>query len=825
MLDFIFWYLTVAAVGWISFPVIFRLVPNLPDRGYSFSKIFGLLLWGYLYWILGRLGVTANNLAGLLFTLFLTAGLGVFAIRKIGGGRLKEWIREYRTLIFTTEILFLLAFAGWAVIRSLNPEILGTEKPMELAFINAILNSETFPPQDPWLSGYSISYYYFGYILVAMLAKIAGTLGSVAFNLGVSLIFALSAVGSFGILFNLTSLKDRRWKSSLMPALLGPFYALIISNWEGFLHFLHSRGLFWKIDSTGQMVSPFWRWLDIQNLASPPTETPFGHWWWWRASRVIQDYDFSGYGKEVISEFPFFSFLLADLHPHVLSLPFVFLIGTFALELYLKPKKETFRWLGIIPLEISPLFFGILAWLAGSMAFLNTWNFPMYVGIIAGAYVLRNNRDRSGWPLGDLLKEFLFLGFTLGVTGGALYLPWYLGFASQAGGVIPNVLYITRGSQFWVMFGPLLIPIFAWLIYTWRRRKADRDLRTGLMLSGILVLGLFIFMLLLIGLMNWLPIGVGGDSLVQIFLGSIGASDLSQVMVEGFVRRITGPGTLLTLFVLAALSLGLVFHHHRSEATESDLLTTSSVPDNFIFLLILGGMILALVPEFVFLRDLFGYRINTIFKFYYQTWLLWSTAAAYGTIILFRNLKSPAQVVVLIGLALSIIMALFYPIISIQSKTNNFNRAGGLTLDGFYIYSAADGEAVKWLREASPGVIAEAVGGSYSASHARMATYSGKPNVLGWDFHEIQWRGGSELVMPRKEDMSVLYCTHNWDIAKEILEKYQVSYLVVGDVEYTTYEPGNDFCPNGLIEEKFIKNMITVYHNERLTIYTLQGVP
>jgi uncharacterized membrane protein len=170
-------------------------------------------------------------------------------------------------------------------------------------------------------------------------------------------------------------------------------------------------------------------------------------------------------------------------------------------------------------------------------------------------------------------------------------------------------------------------------------------------------------------------------------------------------------------------------------------------------------------------------------------------------------------------------MALFYPIISIQSKTNNFNRAGGLTLDGFYIYSTADGEAVKWLREAPQGVIAEAVGGSYSASHARMATYSGKPNVLGWDFHEIQWRGGSELVMPRKEDMSVLYCTHDWDTAKAILEKYQVSYLVVGDVEYTTYEPGNDFCPNGLIEEKFIKNMITIYHNERLSIYTLKGAP
>ena len=822
MADFIFWYLIITALGWVSFPVLYCLLPNLPDRGFSFSKIFGLLLWGYLYWILGRLGITANNLAGLVFTLVLTASLGIYVIVKRKGSNFREWIQEYRSLIITTEILFLLTFSGWAVIRSLNPEIIGTEKPMELAFINAILGSDGFPPHDPWLSGYAISYYYFGYILVAMLAKIAGTLGSVAFNLGVSLIFALSAMGSFGILFNLCALTKKRWKSFLMPAMLGPFFTLIISNWEGFLHTLHSRGFLWKTDSTGQLVSSFWKWLDIQDLASAPTENPFGHWWWWRASRVIQDYDFSGHGKEVISEFPFFSFLLADLHPHVLSLPFVFLILIFALELYLQPKKESFLWLGIIPLEISPLFFGILAWLAGSMAFLNTWNFPMYVGLLAGAFVLRNNRSREGWPLGQLLKEFIFLGVTLGVTGGLLYLPWYLGFASQAGGVIPNVLYITRGSQFWVMFGPLLIPIFAWLFFTWTRRKTDRDLKTGLMLSGILILCLFLFMLALIGMMIWLPIGVDGASLVQLFLGSVGAIDLSQVMVEGLIRRVAVPGTLITLFVMASLILGLVFHRKNKEKSQDG---TAALPDNFIFLLILVGMTLVLVPEFVFLKDLFGYRINTIFKFYYQTWLLWSIAAAYGTITLFRNLQSPIRYAVFSGLVLSMAMGLFYPVISLQSKTNNFSRDGGLSLDGVYFYSSADINAVEWLRLAPPGVIAEAVGGSYSTPHARMATYSGKPTVLGWDFHEIQWRGGSELVTPRKEDLAVLYCTHNWDIANNILDKYQIRYLVVGDLEFTTYEAEKEFCPNGLVEEKFSKNMITVYQNERVSIYTLSVLP
>ena len=93
------------------------------------------------------------------------------------------------------EILFFLAFAFLAFVRAGNPEIVGTEKPMELAFINAILRSPTFPPHDPWLSGYAISYYYFGYVMTAMLAKATGTLGSVAFNLMLALVFALSAVG------------------------------------------------------------------------------------------------------------------------------------------------------------------------------------------------------------------------------------------------------------------------------------------------------------------------------------------------------------------------------------------------------------------------------------------------------------------------------------------------------------------------------------------------------------------------------------------------------------------------------------------------------
>jgi YYY domain-containing protein len=814
MLDFFLWYVMVVGLGWLVFPLLFPLVPNLPDRGFSFSKIFGLLLWGYLHWIFGSLGLTANTAAGLLFCLALLLLTGVLALRGERRLELGRWLREHRTLVLASEILFLSAFAGWALVRSWNPEINGTEKPMELAFINATLYSETFPPNDPWLSGYAISYYYFGYILVAMLAKIAGTLGSVAFNLGVSLVFALSAAGSFGILVNLLAFGGKSWREQILPGLLGPLFTLIVSNWEGFLHYLYSRGWFWS-GAPGQQQSLFWRWLDIQNLVDPPGGDAFGHWWWWRASRVIQDYDFSGFGKEVISEFPFFSFLLADLHPHVLSLPFVFLILAFALDLLLRPKKASFRWLKFLPLQMSVGYFLALAWLAGGMAFLNTWNFPMYVGILAGAYTLRNSRERGNWQVGEMIKDFLFLGAALGLSGIVLYLPWYASFASQAGGFIPNLLYITRGSQFWVMFGPLLIPIFLWLFYQWRRQRKDRNEKAGLYLTGVLVLGLFLLLLLVIGGLATLNLTSDGQPLLSLFLGSVGGPDLSQVMAKGLLRRITVPGTLLTLMLLSALAFSLLFRQQptRKEADES------SRPDAFVLLLILGGMVLTLFPEFLFLRDLFGYRINTIFKFYYQAWLMWSTAAAYGSILLVRSLRTAWRYPAILALALSTLMALFYPVLSIQSKTNIFSRPEGMTLDGAFVYPSSDAEGADWLRAAPFGVIAEAVGGSYSTAHARMATYSGKPDVLGWDFHEIQWRGDASLVMPRKEAVATLYCTTNWNSAQDILDQYHIRYVVVGEVEFSTYEAGADYCPGGIYPEKFQQHLVPVFQNERLVIY------
>jgi len=330
MTAFLTWYLLVTLLGWLTFPLAFALFPALADRGYTLSRAAGMLIWGYVFWLFASLGIAQNDSGGIILALIVIAALSGWSLvnRK---SEIVNFLKSNLPLLLTTEILFLAAFAFLAFVRAANPELNGTERPMELAFINAILRSPTFPPQDPWLSGYAISYYYFGYVMTAMLARLSGIPGTAAHNLMTALIFALGAIGAYGILYNLLSqspitnhqLPISNRKSPIFNSLLAPLFLLLVSNFEALLEVFHRLGWFWTKNASGQYVSAFWTWLDMKELSMPPLEpfqfAPDRYLWWWRASRVIQDYDMQGNHLEVIDEFPFFSFLLGDLHPHVLA--------------------------------------------------------------------------------------------------------------------------------------------------------------------------------------------------------------------------------------------------------------------------------------------------------------------------------------------------------------------------------------------------------------------------------------------------------------------------------------------------------------------------
>ena len=125
--------------------------------------------------------------------------------RTAGGVGLVDWLKANGRLVLAVELLFAGALALWSLLRAFSPELTtaGGEKFMEIMYLNAIGRSEYFPPHDAWLSGYAISYYYFGYVMMAMLARLSGLAAHLTFNVGVALLFALTCTGAFGLVYNL----------------------------------------------------------------------------------------------------------------------------------------------------------------------------------------------------------------------------------------------------------------------------------------------------------------------------------------------------------------------------------------------------------------------------------------------------------------------------------------------------------------------------------------------------------------------------------------------------------------------------------------------
>ena len=803
MTAFISWYILITLLGWLMFPLAYRLFPALADRGYTLSRALGLLVWGFVFWLFANFGIAQNDMGGLLLGLVMLGGLSTWAIvnRK---SEIQNWIGENRCFILTTELLFLLAFGFMAFFRSANPEILGTEKPMELMFINGIMNSPVFPPRDLWLSGYSISYYYFGYVMTAMLAKFTGVPATMAFNLMLALVFGLAAVGAYGILYNLLSGQRPKVegqseivnrKSSIGLSLLGPLFLLLISNAEGFLEIIHARGLFWKDGSN------FWTWLDIPELRNAPPQipqwTPDRFWWWWRASRVVQDYDFLKNPLEAIDEFPAFSFLLGDLHPHVLAIPFFMLAIAVALNLYLGGfRGKTNLFFG--ELLITKTGFFLTAFMLGGMAFLNTWDILPVAAVIVISYALARVRE-AGWGW-ERLEDVLLFGISAGIVAYVMYLPFFISFDSQASGVLPSIMFPTRGAQLWVMWGTLFIPIFAFLIHL-VRTKAPADWRKGLWLG----LGVLFFLLALLLGIYLVAYKLRPDFALPYIQGQ--QKDVVSFFMAGIQRRLSYIGGLLTLLALLIPSLAFLFSDPKSQSGDDH---PSSL---FVLLLIALGTLLIMGPDFLYLQDNFGYRINTIFKFYYQAWMVLSLASAYGTAVLLRRLRGGANGIFSVILVCILIVGLTYPVLGFPTKANNFKLPFGLTLDDFDRVKRENPDeaaAILWLRSATDGVIAEATGNPYS-SYGRISIYTGLPTILGWGNHEGQWRDVA-LQGSRREDIETLYTTPDWQTTQLILKRYNVRYVFVGNLERSSYRVN---------EEKFNNFLKPVFQQGSVTIYAV----
>ncbi len=828
--DIVRWYLVLTGIGLIGFPIVFRFLKKLPRRGFVYSRSLGLVLISYFYWLFGSLGFLRNSIGSLLPVIIFLAGVSVFMwIRQ--KNEIREWIKNALRYLIVSELVFLLGFILVITIRLAGPEVSGTEKPMEMMFINSILKSDTFPPHDGWLSGYSISYYYFGYIMAAVLVMLSGVSSSVGFNLMLAAVFGLAAESAFGILNDLIELRHPSGDPGPYPklrSLLAPLFVLISGNLEGLLEVFHSLHLFWAPDGT----SAFWSWLDLKELTEYPVRMPT--WdptgrsgiWWWRASRVVNDKGLEGSVKEVIDEFPMFSFELGDLHPHVLAIPFVLFAVGIALNALIKGisqrQERVYFAESLVREDLTLGNSGMVSWIrsadfwlssvcVGALLFLNMWDFPFYFGLYclcAAAAQVRN----FGWNR-KAFTVFFETALPLGAGCILLYSLFFMSFASQAGGIVPSGVFVTRTVQFLIMFGYFLVPVICWQLF--RLKGCGKKSKRFGRVSAVSIFGILVILeciiyaaLIMIRIRNTGgSLGMAAESFTSMQQITSVESGLSRF----FSRRLWALPTLFILFLTAGMAFTLIRQTDGMDNSEDK--EPSHPADVFCSLMILIAAALVIFPEFFYLRDLFGTRMNTIFKFYYQAWILFGLSAAYAVSELSAELRGVKRIVFAFVMTFLTAAVMVYPIFCITGKWSSLNLKQNVTLDGadFLRFSrSSDWEGLMWLdQKAEPGVVLEKVGSSYGGDNI-VSTFVGMPSVLGPAGHESQWRGGYNEIGSRSDDVKRIFETHSWDVARDLLETYKIRYIFIGSAEKSAYN---------IQDKKFERNLTKVFDSGNCTIY------
>lgn len=757
-----FWWFALALSGCLAFPFVFASLPGLSDRGYIFGKLLGLLLLAYLAWMLACLRLVAfSHLSTMLVIgVLLASGTALYYAQRRS---ILAFLRRRWRLLLLEEGLFALAFLLYVGIRSLNPDLwnvyLGGEKPMEMAFLNAILRSPYMPPLDPWYAGGYINYYYYGYIVFGAFIKLTGIAPATAFNLAIPTLFALTFTGTFSLVYSLA--RRIAW------GLLGGYLAALIGNFDGLLQVKD------------------WLGAALHHLPLPAFD-------YWRSSRVI---------PFTINEFPFWSFLFADLHPHVIDMPVtIFMLAI--ISALLVSGKSIVRNDGLrLRLNESSLWlYALAAFVFGTLACINPWDMPVYALLAAAALLIRTIIDASGWSARRRAASALVSLAVCIVPGGLaylLYLPFYasyqqlyvngLGFVSL-GTTLSDYLTI---NDLWLF---LTVSFFLLELYRWWMRRlearAERDGRT-------------------------LP--AAGWSAVRHVCGYL-------LLCACVLLCAALLGLKAVLIVLIAAGIFLLFAQ-RDPRTR------------FISLLLVTALCISLGLELVYVRDFLAggiyERMNSVFKFSLPAWFCFAIGGALAAQRLWLRLRGLLRgawlaVCVLLIIANSLFLSLgtlsrVYDHQLWQQEQPPVASAEYLpALDGEAFIRAwypGDAEAIAWINENISGspVILEAVEPSSFSWFGRVSVYTGLPDVLGWPDHVAEQRY-SEQVLSRLADVGIIYTTSDPNQANQLLHYYSVRYIYVGELERQAYAVQSK---TGL--DKFDRmvgsTLRIVYRHDGVTIY------
>ena len=844
------WLLLLELIYLAALPLALFLFRPLPDRGIVLARILGVLGVAYGAWLLASLGWMGFSRLSVLVGVLAVASLSA-AVLAVRWRDTLDFLRRSWRLLAVGEVLFLAAFLSFTAVRAANPDLwhayLGGEKPMDFAYLNAVLRSTYMPPYDPWFAGGYLNYYYWGQFVVAVFIKAAGMAPSVAYNLAVPTLFALTVTAAYSLVYNLAAgLRreeaggDEPGRSSTgigerapVPRSLDyprrPLRRLADAGASAWARLVSVRtpwrqGVAWgpvaagvmggllvavagNLDQVAQAVrggfdtvflgeafpslahlSDFWRssrMLPVADSATPSALT-----FWLPGDR----------GPEAghhITEFPFFSFLFADLHAHVIVIPFTLLALGLGFSLLAGLKDGGRGWLAA---TVAALGVAV-----GALWAINSWDYPAYL-LLSLALLGLAVYSKAGRPLAMALT-FVVLGALAVAIGIVAFLPFHASYQPYPTG-IDVARWPTPLLNFLGIHGLFLFLIVSFLAYLSRRRIAGAVEAV----VGLLRAGPGGWMGAVSGLrgLSWDGAAAIAGTLVAIYLGAAGywtAALLFLVLVPAaWALRDALAGTRSSRGNPCGCPGG---GRPQGAPLPDSGFRRNDGYDILPLVLIVMGLLIAIGVEFVRVQDDIG-RMNTLFKYYLEVWVLFALASAYALYYFARlgafSLRrvSPARAV-WVGLLLIVLASSFtYPVLGTKSRLAHRFDTANATLDGAdfmqrAVYSREgpdiklrwDYEAIRWLQDNVQGspVVLEAHGDQYSWG-ARVANYTGLPTVLGWPWHQIQQRMRyADAVHRRAADVREMYDTADVDRALDLLTAYEVRYVVVGDLERAYYRP------------------------------------
>lgn len=677
---------------------------------YALAKVVGVLAFSYVSWLVVSLGLAGFN-QGLLAA--VVAGLVVCGIAL---RRRPTFGNPARSEVLATELLFWAVLLLLVGVRMFNPEIFWGEKPMDFSILNALNRTTTLPPPEPWFAGSPLYYSYFGYFVAAAIGKVLHLDPAITYNLAVALVGALAAVAVFAAGAAISG----SWRIGLLAA----FLATMIGNLAG----------------PGEALARNWN-LDFH--------------YYWATSRVIEN---------TINEYPLWSFLFADLHAHMMVMPFTMTFVALT-AMWVRGSvynDETAQHGGgrLVLLLLLGLSLGAIivtnAWSTPTYGLL----FPFLLGLV---WLVEGERHGVVGFVGGVFGRVLI---PTAVVAGLAYIffqPFWANFAPPERNFGWELTQRVSPADFFTIFGLSLFVLLPFLLSMWAKA-----LRTRTVVAGVLV-----------------------AAAVAVLAGAVAVSTRSFLVA-------------MFLLALATLLSPRLARQWRIPVAMAA----------FAFAVTAG-------TDVVYVWD----RMNTIFKFYLESWFLLAIAAAVAASALWRSggLPAPLRRLWQLGFVALIGVGVFTAVTAINAVIHTDRvPTPEPTLDGMaYLETKAPYElaAFHWLNENIRGipVLLEAHGDSYQ-EFTRVSMNTGLPTVLGWAYHVFQRAQPWADINRRKADIETVYTSKDRDLVAAILERYHVALVFVGSLERRTYAGAN--------LERFRQwdsLLSPIYENEGVTIFAVNG--